>query len=87
MNRQQRRAHERKSKKSQAKSQKRIKGVEQAISRMPAKCDECGLPFDKTNHSELDRWRIAVYDDGGINLVCPGCVPEDVASQERKKSV
>ena len=52
--------------------------IENALNRMPTKCDECGRAFDKKKHSELDSWRIAVYDEGPTNLVCPNCVPEDI---------
>ena len=71
MNRKQRRARERQLKKTGA---RRVEKVEQALSKMPTKCDECDTSFDKTNKNALDRWRIAVYDDGPIKLVCPACV-------------
>ena len=71
MNRKQRRARERQLKKSGA---RRVEKVEHALSKMPTKCDECGSHFDKTNKDLLDKWRIAVYDDGPVKLVCPACV-------------
>ena len=71
MNRKQRRARERQLKKSGA---RRVEKVEDALSKMPTKCDECGSHFDKTNKGLLDKWRIAVYDDGPVKLVCPACV-------------
>ena len=57
---------------------KRTKGVEKAMSSLPEKCDECSTPFDRHDKSLLDKWRLAVYDDGRVNLVCPNCVPESV---------
>ena len=75
MNRKQRRLRDRQLKKSGA---TRISAVESAVSRMPEKCDECGVHFDRSNKTQLDKWRIAVYDDGPINLVCPACVPDDI---------
>lgn len=52
--------------------------VANAISSMPTKCDECSAPFDKKDKQMINHWRIAVYDDGRVNLVCPDCVPDDV---------
>ena len=57
------------------------KKVSQAISRMPKKCDECGVPFDNSDKGMLNSWKIAVYDDGPIHLICPGCVPEEVKNR------
>ena len=71
MNRQQRRARNRKLKKS---SIKKIEKVESAVMNMPTKCDECERPFDMTDKGGWDGWQIAVYDDGPINLVCPSCM-------------
>jgi len=55
--------------------------VSEAISRTPKKCDECDASFDNTNKHMLNSWKIAVYDDGRVNLVCPDCVPEEVKNQ------
>ncbi len=74
MNRQQRRAAARKIKKEQSKVDK----VNQAVASMPTKCDECDAPFDNSDGSQLDTWKIAVYDDGPVNLVCPDCVPDNI---------
>ena len=57
---------------------KQTKELEKQISKMPKACDECGTPFDKSKTDMLDKWRIAVYDDGRINLVCNDCVPDSV---------
>ncbi len=73
--RQVRRARERALRKE---AKKKSKAIEKAVARMPEKCDECSAPFDKLKSKHLDKWRIAVYDDGRINLVCPDCVPEEV---------
>ena len=54
------------------------KQVSQAVSNMPKSCDECSAEFDKTNKEMLNQWRIAVYDDGRVHLVCPDCVPDDI---------
>ena len=73
-----RRAKER----AQKKQEKKITAtLEKAVSAMPEACDECNAPFDRTNHTNLDKWRIAVYDDGPIHLVCPACVPPDIAEK------
>ena len=61
---------------------KKMKGAEQAIASLPKKCDECSAPFDRTKQSELDKWRIAVYDDGRVHLVCDNCVPDSVKSDD-----
>jgi len=54
--------------------------VSEALSKMPKACDECSAPFNREDKSTLE-WRIAVYDDGRVNLVCPGCVPDEVKKQ------
>jgi hypothetical protein len=74
-----RRAQER----AQKKQAKKITAtIDKAVSAMPAACDECNAPFDRTNHAIIDKWRIAVYDDGPIHLVCPDCVPADIAAKQ-----
>lgn len=60
---------------------KKTKQLENQISKMPKACDECGAPFDKSKIEQLDQWRIAVYDDGQVNLVCNDCVPNSVKEQ------
>jgi len=62
-------------------ARKTSKKVSNAISQMPKKCDECGASFDKSDKGMLDSWKIAVYDDGPIHLVCPDCVPEEIRNQ------
>ena len=73
----------RRKKELQARKEARRTGkkVSEAISRTPKKCDECGASFDNSDKRMLNSWKIAVYDDGRIHLVCPACVPEEVKSQ------
>ncbi len=59
-------------------AKKASKQISKDLSRMPQACDECGVKFDKTNLDMVGSWRIAVYDDGPIHLVCPDCVPDEV---------
>lgn len=75
MNREQRRNAKRQQNKQM---KQKVQRIENALNRMPTKCDECGKPFDRKKHDELDKWRIAVYDEGPTNLVCPNCVPKDI---------
>jgi hypothetical protein len=75
LNRKQRRAAKKKAKKSQTKE---MAVVEDKLERMPTGCDECGTKFDRTDSSLWDSWRIAVYDDGPVNLICPACVPSEI---------
>lgn len=75
MNREERRNAKRQLNKE---TKQKVQRIENALSRVPTKCDECGKTFDKKNHAELDSWRIAVYDEGPVNLVCPSCVPPDI---------
>lgn len=62
-------------------AERRAKQVGDAVSRMPTACDECGAPFDKKDKTMINEWRIAVYDDGPVHLVCPNCVPDDVKAK------
>ena len=82
LNRKQRRASQQKLRKD---TTAETATIETALDRMPNKCDECDTIFDRTNSSALDKWRIAVYDDGPIHLVCPACVPADVTKQNKEK--
>lgn len=54
---------------------KSSRAVEQQISSMPKSCGECEAAFDNTDKEALNQWRIAVWDDGRINLTCPNCGP------------
>tara|TARA_Y100001973_G_C4904704_1_gene188914 strand:+ start:49 stop:333 length:285 start_codon:yes stop_codon:yes gene_type:complete len=60
---------------------KKSRDIEKKISGMPENCDECSAPFDKTDTESLNKWKIAVYDDGPIHLVCPACVPPDIGGE------
>ena len=75
-----RRAKERKAKKLEKKMNKKL---QQAAMKMPKACDECSKPFDNSNIESFSDWRVAVYDDGPVHLVCSDCVPEDVKNQSR----
>jgi len=80
MNRKQRRA----AKKQLSKESKgQVAKVNQAVQNMPTKCDECDMLFDNKNQNMLDSWKIAVYDDGPVHLVCPNCVPEDIKGERK----
>lgn len=59
------------------KAKKANKEISKSLDSMPKKCDECGAVFVKGDESCLG-WKIAVYDDGRINLICTDCVPDDV---------
>jgi len=72
------RAAERKKSK---RAKKAMGEVSNKISKMPKSCDECSAPFIKGDEGCLE-WKIAVYDDGPVHLVCPDCVPDNVKSQE-----
>ena len=58
-----------------------MKKLKQDVARAPTTCDECGKKFDNRNPTMLDSWKIAVYDDGPINLVCGDCVASDVKNK------
>lgn len=79
MNRKQRRAAQKRLPKA---ARSKAKKLDNALSRMPTKCDECHKPFDNKDKSALNQWKIAVYDDGPIHLVCPDCVPEEIKTNK-----
>ena len=62
---------------------KNLKKAEEAMNSLPTQCDECGAIFDRSKKENLDKWRVAVHDDGRINLVCDDCVPESVKNETR----
>ena len=79
---------ERKRRLAQEKEAKKAsRQVEQQIGGMPKICGECGAEFDNTDKEALNQWRIAVWDDGRINLTCPNCGPsaEEIAAHEEVK--
>ena len=75
MNRKQRRAAKKQLSKE---ATTKVDKLNQAVQSMPTKCDKCDMVFDNRNQEMLDSWKIAVYDDGPIHLLCPKCVPTDV---------
>lgn len=76
----------RRKKEKQAKklAKKMTAHLEKAASKMPKQCDECEKAFDKEDVKSFSHWRIAVYDDGPVHLVCPDCVPDDVKNKSNK---
>ena len=67
-------------------AKKTARQVENQVNSMPKVCGECGIDFDNTNKEMLNQWRIAVWDDGRINLSCPDCGPteEEIEAGEKK---
>ncbi len=61
--------------KQQKEARKTTKQVEQQVSAMPKTCGVCNDIFDNTNKEMLNQWRIAVWDDGKVELTCPKCGP------------
>tara|TARA_Y100000034_G_scaffold116166_1_gene154160 strand:- start:789 stop:1040 length:252 start_codon:yes stop_codon:yes gene_type:complete len=53
--------------------QDKLNNVSKSLDSMPMKCDECDIAFDKSRVESHSNWRIAVHDDGQINLVCDKC--------------
>jgi hypothetical protein len=84
MNRKQRRAAKNRKHLSQT-SKELSKTIDDSLSRLPTRCDECEQPFDRLDKTMINEWKIAVYDDGPIHLVCPECVPADIAKQSSRK--
>ena len=79
---------ERKRKLAQQKEAKKAsRKIEQQIDVMPKVCGECGADFDNADKEALNQWRIAVWDDGRINLTCPNCGPtaEEIAAHKGSK--
>jgi len=62
---------------------KNLKKAEKALDSLPKHCDECGALFDRSKKEELNKWRVAVYDDGRIHLVCDACTPDSVKNEAR----
>ena len=60
-------------KKIRKKSQDKLNTVSRVLDSMPMKCDECDIPFDKTDIESHSSWRIAVHDSGKVDLLCPQC--------------
>ena len=54
-------------------ARKAMKSINQQLSNSPDACGKCGISFDNTETEALDKWRVAVYDDGRVHLECPKC--------------
>ena len=72
-----RKMRRKKEKAEQKAAQKAARGVQSAAEAMPNMCGECGIKFDKTDKESINKWTIAVYDDGRIHLACPACGPSE----------
>ena len=68
-------------------ARKKAKQVEQQVNSMPKICAQCGADFDSTDREMLNQWRIAVWDDGRVELTCPNCgpTPEEIVASEKEK--
>ena len=72
----------RKMKRKRARAEKKhadklMKQVGDRVKATPKVCGECDAQFDNTDKESLNKWRVAVYDDGRIYLTCPECGPSD----------
>ena len=54
-------------------AKKMMRSVNRQLANEPKSCGECGALFDNTEKDMLNKWRVAVYDDGRVNLACPSC--------------
>ena len=65
-------------------AKKAVKQIENQVSGMPEICGVCDADFDNTNKDMLNQWRIAVWDDGRVELTCPSCgpTPEEIAASQ-----
>ncbi len=61
--------------KKRKQAQKKVNKIEKQVSSVPSTCDVCNVSFDSTDKSMLNQWKIAVWDDGRIELTCPDCGP------------
>ena len=73
-----------KQKKTKKAAQKATKNIENQVNSMPKICAVCNADFDNTDREMLNQWRIAVWDDGRIELTCPKCGP---TQEEIKASI
>ena len=69
-------------------TKKAVKQVENQVNSMPKICGVCSVDFDDTDKEMLNQWRIAVWDDGRVELTCPTCgpTPEELAAHERSEN-
>ena len=65
-------------------AKKAMKQIENQVSGMPKVCGLCDANFDDTDKEMLNQWRIAVWDDGRVELTCPNCgpTPEEIAASQ-----
>ena len=70
--------------KKRKEAKKTASKVQDQISSMPKTCAECDASFDSTDKEMLNQWRIAVWDDGRVELTCPDCgpTPEEIAKSQ-----
>ena len=63
-------------------AKKAARQIENQVSSMPKTCAVCNADFDNTSKEMLNQWRIAVWDDGRVELTCPKCGPtqEEIAA-------
>lgn len=76
---------ERKKKLRQRKEAKKAaRQLESHVNSMPKICAVCNADFDNTSKEMLNQWRIAVWDDGRVELTCPNCGPtqEEIATSQ-----
>ena len=68
--------------KKRKQAQKKARVVEKQINTMPKQCAVCDADFNSADKEMLNQWRIAVWDDGRIELTCPKCgpTPEEIAA-------
>lgn len=67
-----------------------MKEVSKFAGGMPKVCGACGADFDNTDKEALNQWRIAVWDDGRVDLACPDCGPSEEeiqASEDYEKDL
>ena len=68
-------------------AKKAVRQIENQVSSMPKICGVCDADFDDTDKDMLNQWRIAVWDDGRVELTCPSCgpTPEEISASQGEK--
>ena len=73
MNRAQRRAHDKKQKKSKTKTSE-ADGLLDLVDKMPESCMTCEKPFDKKSKEMAMSWSVVVRkQEKKVNIYCPDC--------------
>lgn len=73
MNRAQRRAHDKKQKKSKTKTSG-FEGMMDMFDRIPESCMTCDKPFDKKSKQMAATWSVVVRKkEKKVNIYCPDC--------------